>query len=60
MLDRVNGMDFQERQKQLCHLSSFVNEQEKWLDSVLGKLQWTRENLSSVRVSQDTNDPLPI
>ena len=41
-------MDFQERQKQIYELSSFISEQEKWLEGVLGKLQWTKEYLSSV------------
>ncbi len=41
-------MDFQERQKQIYELSSFINEQEKWLEGVLGKLQWTKEYLNSV------------
>lgn len=42
-------MDFQERQKQIYELSSFISEQEKWLEGVLGKLRWTKEYLSSVR-----------
>ena len=41
-------MDFQERQKQIYELSSFISEQEKWLEGVLGRLQWTKECLSSV------------
>ena len=42
-------MDFEEHQKQVYELSSFISEQEKWLECVLGKLQWTKEYLSSVR-----------
>ena len=41
-------MDFQERQKQIYELSSFISEQEKWLEGVLGKLQWTKGYLTSV------------
>lgn len=56
-------MDFQERQKQIYELSSFISEQEKWLEGVLGKLRWTKEYLSSVRdIKKFTSigDPLPI
>jgi hypothetical protein len=56
-------MDFQERQKQIYELSSFISEQEKWLEGVLGKLQWTKEYLSSVGEIKNCAcgvDPLPI
>ena len=37
---------FQERQKELCFLSSFIEEHEKWLDGLLCQLGWTRDGLS--------------
>ena len=37
---------FQERQKELCFLSSFIEEHEKWLDGLLCQLGWTRDRLS--------------
>lgn len=55
-------MEFQDRQKRIYELSSFISEQEKWLKGVLGKLQWTKEYLSSVGNIKYTcvGDPLPI
>ena len=47
----MGSMDFQEQQKELCQLSSFINNQERWIDSVLGRLGWTKDGLRShVRV----------
>lgn len=46
------SISFQDRQKQLCLLSSYIQEQEKWLDSLLERLGWSRDALSSkVRTS---------
>ena len=60
-------MDCEERQKQVYGLSSFITEQEKWLEDVLGKLQWTKEYISSVCEKKDTGGvvttlyrPVPI
>lgn len=36
---------FEERQKELCLLSSFISEQEEWLQSWLSALGWTLESL---------------
>ena len=36
---------FQEHQRDLCLLSSFINEQEQWLEALLGRLGWNKEGL---------------
>ena len=38
---------FQEHQRELCHLSAFIKEQEQWLDTLLGQLGWSREELGA-------------
>lgn len=41
----MEGGSFQERQRDLCLLSSFIAEQEKWLEDWISVLGWTMESL---------------
>lgn len=36
---------FQEHQRDLCLLSAFINEQEQWMEALLGRLGWNKEGL---------------
>ena len=38
---------YQEQQQELCLLSQFIRDKEEWLESVLKKLEWSREQCVS-------------
>lgn len=40
-------VSFTERQRELCLLSSFIEEQEQWLNGLLARLGWGREELDT-------------